>query len=270
MGEDGIKLAFVVYPSAVLEMDVSPLWSFLFFFMLLNLALSSSCGGVQNFVAFIQDQWPTLRPHRLKILVCVNFSFFVCGLSMTFNGGLYLFNIFDLRLVASLLLSTIAEFVLVGWVFGIENFLDALSEMEMDFKSGSGIMRGLGWFWRIMICGVTPIILVTLVLLTWIEFDGMSLNGKTYPGWAEGLGWFIELVPVSIAVLYPLYAFYAEGKKLKKENSDETLLHKLTSPTRSWYETDRSLNGGDVAAKVERAQSIKSDISSIKSDMQKS
>ena len=100
--EDGIKLAFVVYPSAVLEMDVSPLWSFLFFFMLLNLALSSSCGGVQNFVAFIQDQWPTLRPHRLKILVCVNFSFFVCGLSMTFNGGLYLFNIFDLRLVASL------------------------------------------------------------------------------------------------------------------------------------------------------------------------
>ena len=42
---------------------------------------------------------------------------------------------------------------------------------------------------------------VTLVLLTWIEFDGMSLNGKDYPGWAEGLGWFIELVPVSIAVL---------------------------------------------------------------------
>ena len=56
-------------------------------------------------------------------------------------------------------MSTIAEFVLVGWVFGIENFLDALGEMEMDFKSGSGIMRGLGWFWRIMICGVTPIIL---------------------------------------------------------------------------------------------------------------
>ena len=87
---------------AVLEMDVSPLWSFLFFFMLLNLALSSSCGGVQNFVAFIQDQWPTLRPHRLKVLLAVDFSFFVCGLAMTFNGGLYLFNIFDLRLVASL------------------------------------------------------------------------------------------------------------------------------------------------------------------------
>ena len=83
-------------------MHVSPLWSFLFFFMLLNLALSSSCGGVQNFVAFIQDQWPSLRPHRLKVLLAVDFSFFFCGLAMTFNGGLYLFNIFDLRLVASL------------------------------------------------------------------------------------------------------------------------------------------------------------------------
>ena len=47
----------------------------------------------------------------------------------------------------------------MGWVFGINNFLDALAEMEMDFKSGNSIMRGIGWFWRIMICGVTPIIL---------------------------------------------------------------------------------------------------------------
>ena len=57
------------------------------------------------------------------------------------------------------LLSTIAEFVLVGYVFGINNFLDALQEMEMDFKSGNSVMRAIGWFWRIMICGVTPIIL---------------------------------------------------------------------------------------------------------------
>ena len=43
--KSGIGLAFVSYPSAVMEMSVSPLWSFLFFFMLINLALSSICGG---------------------------------------------------------------------------------------------------------------------------------------------------------------------------------------------------------------------------------
>ena len=46
----GITLAFVSYPSAVLEMEPAPLWSFLFFFMLINLALSSICGGVQTFL----------------------------------------------------------------------------------------------------------------------------------------------------------------------------------------------------------------------------
>ena len=45
---EGIKLAFVAYPSAVLEMDVSPLWSFLFFFMLMNLALSSRLVPIQQ------------------------------------------------------------------------------------------------------------------------------------------------------------------------------------------------------------------------------
>ena len=48
-------------------MDVSPLWSFLFFFMLMNLALSSSCGGTQNIVSFLLDEWPTLQNHRIKV-----------------------------------------------------------------------------------------------------------------------------------------------------------------------------------------------------------
>ena len=48
-------------------MDVSPLWSFLFFFMLMNLALSSSCGGTQNIVSFFLDEWPSLQNHRIKV-----------------------------------------------------------------------------------------------------------------------------------------------------------------------------------------------------------
>ena len=67
---EGIKLAFVAYPSAVLEMDdplPAPLWSFLFFFMLMNLALSSSLGGTQNILSFILDEWPQLHKHRVKV-----------------------------------------------------------------------------------------------------------------------------------------------------------------------------------------------------------
>ena len=67
--KSGISLAFVSYPSAVLEMELSPLWSFLFFFMLINLALSSLCGGFQVYLAFIIDEKPALAKYRSQIAI---------------------------------------------------------------------------------------------------------------------------------------------------------------------------------------------------------
>jgi SNF family Na+-dependent transporter len=61
--QGGPSLAFVAYPEAVLRMDFPPIWSFLFFFMLINLALSSICGGVQTFLAFILDEKPSLQKY---------------------------------------------------------------------------------------------------------------------------------------------------------------------------------------------------------------
>ena len=44
--QQSIGLAFIAYPEATISMDLPPLWSFLFFFMLINLALSSICRNV--------------------------------------------------------------------------------------------------------------------------------------------------------------------------------------------------------------------------------
>ena len=67
--KSGISLAFVSYPSAVLEMKASPFWSFLFFFMLINLALSSICGGFQVYLAFIIDEKPSLAKYKSHIAI---------------------------------------------------------------------------------------------------------------------------------------------------------------------------------------------------------
>ena len=61
---DGIILSFVSYPSAMAYMDVPQLWSFLFFFMLVNLAISSGCGGIQTLATFVMDEWPSLREKK--------------------------------------------------------------------------------------------------------------------------------------------------------------------------------------------------------------
>jgi solute carrier family 6 amino acid transporter-like protein 5/7/9/14 len=231
---DGIKLAFVSYPTAVLEMDVAPLWSFLFFFMLMNLALSTSCGGVQNFVAFIIDEWPSLAPHRLKVLIGVCVTFFFGGLTMCFDGGLYLFNIFDNRLTASLLMAVLLEVTLVSWVYGINNFLDNLKEMGMDFTSGW--KRYIGYFWKAMLCVITPVILAFLTVMAWVEYVPMELNNYTYSNGWQAFGWAVELGPIAVTFLYPIFYVYRVRNKLQP---GESLWHKMITPTHNWYETER-------------------------------
>ena len=76
---DGIRLGFITYPSAVLKMDVPPVWSFLFFFMMGSLALSSLCGSLQAFIGFLYDEWPVLMKHRSKVVVSLCLLYFLLG-----------------------------------------------------------------------------------------------------------------------------------------------------------------------------------------------
>lgn len=107
--QQGINLAFISYPTAILEMDVPPLWSFLFFFMLINLALSSICGGMQVLMSFITDEKPSLKKYRLWILIGLSVIFYLSGLTMVTNGGIHLFTLFNDRCTNSLLFLTFLE-----------------------------------------------------------------------------------------------------------------------------------------------------------------
>ena len=86
---DGIILTFVTYPSAMAHMDLPQLWSFLFFFMLINLSMSSACGGIQTLAAFVMDEWPRLREKRMLVFTIISIILFLCG-----NETHYLRNTF--------------------------------------------------------------------------------------------------------------------------------------------------------------------------------
>ena len=81
--ESGPGLAFLVYPEVVLTIAPSPLWSFLFFIMLLTLGIDSQFCGVESLMTGLVDNWPeTLQPHRKKFTLGMTILMFLLGLPM--------------------------------------------------------------------------------------------------------------------------------------------------------------------------------------------
>merc|ERR1719458_2265560 len=80
--DEGPGLAFIVYPEAVSAMAISPFFSFMFFFMLCLLAISSICGDWEACIASVLDEFPKLRKKRGIVTIAACFFAFLMGLPL--------------------------------------------------------------------------------------------------------------------------------------------------------------------------------------------
>ena len=175
--EGGIALAFITIPTAVLEMVAPQLWSSLFFFMLINLALSSICGGVQSWVAFIMDEWPKTAKYRYLVVIASCATYFSIALSMCTGGGIHLFTVFDSKCSDSLVWLSFFMVVVTSWIYGLGNFFDNLEEMTVV------IPGWLRWVWRILLWVITPALclLISVIALIPSNRDDLSYGDYIYP-----------------------------------------------------------------------------------------
>ena len=83
------------------------------------------------------------------------------------------------------LLFALLEVVLVSWVYGVDRFLENMSEMDMDLPAGIKL------YWKISWKYTTPFILLVLLGFSWYDFGHVGYAGVAYPFWVQILGYLI-------------------------------------------------------------------------------
>jgi solute carrier family 6 amino acid transporter-like protein 5/7/9/14 len=205
--DEGPGLAFIVYPEAVSAMAISPFFSFMFFFMLCLLAISSICGDWEACIASVLDEFPKLRKKRGIVTIAACFFAFLMGLPMCFESGFFLFQLMDQRTANSILLMAFIELIIIAWFYGVDGFFKNVEEMKIRIP---GFMK---IYWKTCWLFITPVLIGLVTVSAWIDHtDDHYLNYDPYPPFAQFLGWGIELFSVSIVFFYGAYYVFKKWR----------------------------------------------------------
>uniref|UniRef100_A0A8C2GSW8 Transporter n=1 Tax=Cyprinus carpio TaxID=7962 RepID=A0A8C2GSW8_CYPCA len=186
----GPGLAFIAYPKAVTMMPLPTVWAILFFIMLLLLGLDSQFVEVEGQITSLVDLYPSLlrKGYRREIFIAVICVIsYLLGLTMVTKGGMYVFQLFDYYAASGVCLLWVAFFecVAVAWVYGADNFYDAIEDM-IGYRP-NGWMK---WSWML----ITPVLCVGCFVFSLVKYKPLTYNKfYEYPDWSIGLGWALAL-----------------------------------------------------------------------------
>ncbi|NXW19650.1 S6A14 protein, partial [Circaetus pectoralis] len=154
--DSGFDLAFVAYPEALSRLPVSPLWSFLFFFMLLLLGLDSQFATIETLTTTIQDIYPkVMKKLRIPVTLGVCILLFFLGLICVTQAGIYWVNLIDHFCAGwGILIAAVLEIIGIIYIYGGNRFIEDI-EMMIGKKS-----RLFWLWWRMCWFFITPVLLM--------------------------------------------------------------------------------------------------------------
>nr|XP_014343876.1 PREDICTED: sodium- and chloride-dependent GABA transporter 2-like [Latimeria chalumnae] len=209
----GPGLTFIAYPKAVTMMPVSPLWSCLFFLMMLFLGLDSQFVCVESLVTAIVDLYPAVFRQKyrreLLILLIAIVCYFI-GLVLVTEGGMYIFQLFDAYAASGICLLFVAIFeaFCIGWVYGADRFYDNVEDM-IGYRPWPVVK----YCWLI----ITPGICIAIFLFSLIKYTPLKYNNHyVYPDWGYALGWLMAASSIVCIPAFALFIFVTTKGPLKQ------------------------------------------------------
>ncbi|XP_022100182.1 sodium- and chloride-dependent neutral and basic amino acid transporter B(0+)-like [Acanthaster planci] len=224
--DETFGLAFIVYPEAVLHFPAAPVWSFLFFFMLLTLGLDSQFCIVETVVTAVMDQFPEKLKGRKTWIVALYCSIsFLLGLNTVTQAGNYWVWLMDKYAADfALLIFGLSECVALGWLYGIKRFSNDIRTMLGDKIVDSFFFR----WWPLNWCCITPCVLAFVLLFNWISWTDPTARDYEFPPWAHAIGW---MMITSTLIFIPIVWVW---EFIRAEGGVRDRLRAMTTPTAEW------------------------------------
>uniref|UniRef100_A0A8C1CXZ7 Transporter n=1 Tax=Cyprinus carpio carpio TaxID=630221 RepID=A0A8C1CXZ7_CYPCA len=224
VADAGFALAFIAYPDALSKLPISPLWSILFFLMLITLGLDSQFAGIEVIATCLQDAYPkVLKSKRGIVTTAVCIVLFLLGLPCVTGAGIYWVNLIDTFCAGWILLvAGLLEVLGLSILYGGNRFIKDI-EMMIGTKSA------LFWlWWRACWFFITPVVLSIILVWSLYTFTSPTYGSVAYPDWGISLGWCISafcLIWIPIVAVWKVYK--ASGGPWQR-------IKAACSPTEDW------------------------------------
>ncbi|KAI3385618.1 hypothetical protein SNEBB_008572 [Seison nebaliae] len=213
---DGPGLAFKVYPQGLTQMPFAPFWSIAFFLMMLTLGFGSEFSIMESVISSLIDQFPYFSKTKYRLLIfriVVCFTFFILGLSMCTEGGIYVLTLIDSYISGvPFMVIGISELIVIGHFYGVDRFL-------LDVERMIGFPVPTKFYWKMCYSYVSPALLLATFVFYFVLYEPPKYEKMDYPLWSHVLGWIVVLLILTWIPFFALYTLcikYDVKKKFKR------------------------------------------------------
>uniref|UniRef100_A0AAZ3PVD5 Transporter n=1 Tax=Oncorhynchus tshawytscha TaxID=74940 RepID=A0AAZ3PVD5_ONCTS len=132
-------------------------------------------------------------------------------LGLDSQGGMYVFQLFDYYAASGVCLLWVAFFecIAVAWVYGVDNFYDAIEDM-IGYRPNAWMK----WSWSF----ITPLLCVGCFVFSLVKYKPLTYNKiYEYPDWSIGVGWTLALASmICIPMVVVIKIIQSDGPLIER------------------------------------------------------